>query len=138
MTGVQTCALPICRFSAAGVLAGLPVIMLTTTGAKSGQPRTMPLAGVPVGEQLAVMGTNYAQTHTPGWVFNLEADPHAQVTWRERTVPVVARLATADEAEQAWATASTIYPGFTLYRERITERAVRIFVLEPAAATDGT
>lgn len=121
------------RFSAAGVLAGLPVIMLTTTGAKSGQLRTMPLAGVPLGDHLAVLGTNYAQTHTPGWVFNLESHPRATVAWRNTSVPVTARLATANEIETVWATAATVYPGFRLYRERITERPVRIFVLEPAA-----
>ena len=81
------------------VLAGLPVIMVTTTGARSGLPRTMPLAGIPCGDDLAVVGSNFAQPSTPAWVHNLEADPQATVVWRDRSVAVRARPATDAERE---------------------------------------
>ncbi len=61
------------RLTVPGLMAGLPVIMLTTTGAKSGQPRTMPLVGTPFGDDLAIIGSNYGQQRTPGWVYNLGA-----------------------------------------------------------------
>jgi len=114
-----------------GVMAGLPVIMLTTTGARSGKARATPLVGVPVAGDLAVVGTNYGQSHTPGWVHNLEADPSATVGFRDRTVPVTARPADEDETNEIFALAATVYAGYSTYRER-TDRRIRAFVLEPA------
>jgi deazaflavin-dependent oxidoreductase (nitroreductase family) len=120
------------RITAPGVLAGLPVIMLTTTGAKSGLARTMPLVGIPLGGDLAVIGSNYGQKPTPGWVYNLEADPKATVTYRDRSVDVTARPATDAEADEAFAIGATFYPGYGKYRERASHRTIRIFVLVPS------
>lgn len=118
------------RVTMPGLLTGLPVILLTTTGAKSGQRRTMPLIGVPHGDDLAVVGTNYAQPRNPGWVYNLQAHPDAQVTWREVTTPVRARPASPQETQQVWRNAGDLYRGFSAYRSRIQHREVKIFVLE--------
>lgn len=120
------------RITVPGLLAGLPVILLTTTGAKSGLLRTMPVAGVPHGDDLAVLGTNYAQPRNPGWVHNLQAHPDAQVTWMDITVPVHARAASPQEAEQVWRNAGEVYSGFSAYRSRIRHREIKIFVLEAA------
>jgi deazaflavin-dependent oxidoreductase (nitroreductase family) len=122
------------RWSGPGILAGVPVIMLTTTGAKSDLPRTMPLVGIPLGDgaELAIIGSNYGQQHTPGWVHNLEADPRATVAYRDRTVEVVARRATDDEADEAFTIGARIYPGYAKYRERAGHRVIRVFVLDPA------
>jgi deazaflavin-dependent oxidoreductase (nitroreductase family) len=120
------------RITVPGLVAGLPVVVLTTTGAKSGEPRTMPLVGIPLDGDLAVIGSNYGQTRTPGWVFNLESDPHATVAWRDRRVDVVARPADDVEVERAFAAGGAMYPGFDAYRERAAHRRIRVFVLEPA------
>lgn len=120
------------RFTAPEILAGLPVIMVTTTGRKSGAARTSPLVGVPVGDDLAIIGTNFGQTHTPAWVYNLEADPTATVALHDVSVPAVARPATEEERAQVFRVAAGIYPGYDKYQERITGRTIRIFVLEPA------
>jgi deazaflavin-dependent oxidoreductase (nitroreductase family) len=120
------------RLTAPGVLAGLPVIMLTTTGAKSGMPRTMPLVGIPLGNDLGVIGSNYGQHPTPGWVHNLEADPSATVSYRDRSVDVTARPATDAEADEAFAVAATFYPGYGTYRARAEHRRIRVFVLVPS------
>jgi deazaflavin-dependent oxidoreductase (nitroreductase family) len=121
------------RFTAPGVLAGLPVIMLTTTGAKSGMNRTMPLVGIPLGDDLAVIGSNYGQKPTPGWVYNLESDPTATVTYRDRSVGVTARAASDAEADEAFAVGATFYPGYGKYRDRAGHRRIRVFVLAPTA-----
>jgi deazaflavin-dependent oxidoreductase (nitroreductase family) len=118
------------RLSGPGLLAGLPVIMLTTTGAKSGRPRTMPLVGIPLGDDLAVIGSNYGQQHTPGWVYNLLANPAATVAYRDRSVEVTARPATDAEADQAFDVGATFYPGYGKYRARAGHRLIRVFVLE--------
>jgi deazaflavin-dependent oxidoreductase (nitroreductase family) len=116
----------------ASVLAGLPVIMVTTTGAKSGLARHTPLVGIPVDEDLAVIGSNYGQGPTPGWVYNLEADPTATVAYKERSVRVAARRADQTAADYAFSRASAVYAGYAGYRERAGHREIRVFVLEPA------
>jgi deazaflavin-dependent oxidoreductase (nitroreductase family) len=109
------------------------VIMLTTTGAKSGEPRSMPLVGIPLDDELAIIGSNYGQAHTPGWVYNLEADPSATVAYRDRSVAVTARRATDTEADRTFEVAATFYPGYGKYRARASHRTIRVFFLEPAA-----
>ena len=118
------------RTTLAGILAGLPVVMLTTTGAKSGKSRTMPLIGFPIGGDLAVIGSNYGQQATPGWVYNLEADPNAQVDFHARSSQVVARRADDDETAEVFRLAAPIYGGYEKYVQRASHRTIRVFVLE--------
>lgn len=117
------------RVTVPGIVAGLPVVMLTTTGAKSGQRRTMPLLGVPVGQDLAVIGSNYGQERTPGWVYNLEANPGATISYGGQDVDVVARRADDQEADEAFRLAEPIYAGYAHYRERAAHREIRVFIL---------
>ena len=113
------------------VLAGLPVVFVTTTGRKSGQPRTSPLIAVPLDGTLALVGTNFGQTATPAWALNLEADPSARVKYGDHEVDVRARAASEDERTTVWRNAAGVYPGYDKYQQRIKGRAIRIFVLEP-------
>ena len=119
------------RVSAPGLLAGLPVIDLTTTGRKSGQRRTSHLISVPLDDTLALLGTNFGQRSTPAWVLNLESDPHADVTFKGRSVPVLARPAGTAQYAEVLRRSTGVYGGYAKYAERITGRTVRIFVLEP-------
>jgi deazaflavin-dependent oxidoreductase (nitroreductase family) len=114
--------------------AGLPVLVLTSTGRKTGQPRETRLIAIPIGDTLALLGTNFGQARTPTWVLNLEADPRATVTYRGVTREVVARPATAAEHREVLANSVGVYGGYLKYQQRITGRRLRIFVLEPAAA----
>jgi deazaflavin-dependent oxidoreductase (nitroreductase family) len=123
------------RTSVPLLLAGLPVLRVTTTGRRSGQPRTSPLIAPPIGDTLALVGTNFGQPHTPAWVHNLEADPSATVEYRDATVAVRARPATDDERVEVWRAADRVYGGYAKYQERIDERRdIRVFVLEPATS----
>jgi deazaflavin-dependent oxidoreductase (nitroreductase family) len=85
-----------------------------------------------MGDDLAVIGSNYGQEHTPGWVHNLLANPAATVAYRDRSVEVNARAASDVEADAAFETASRFYPGYAKYRQRAHHRVIRVFVLEPA------
>jgi deazaflavin-dependent oxidoreductase (nitroreductase family) len=123
------------RVTVPGIVAGLPVVMVTTTGRRSGEPRTSPLLAIPTDDDLAIIGSNFGQSNTPGWVHNLEADPRATVSYREREVPVVARRAADDEADETFTSAATVYPGYARYRERAAHREFRVFVLQPLAPT---
>lgn len=118
------------RVTVPGVLAGLPVITLASTGARSGQRREVPLVGVPSGDQIAVIGTRFGQPRTPGWCFNLRAEPRAEVGYRGRTVPVVAREAEGDEREAVWERGCQIYAGYQAYARRLDHRQIHVMVLE--------
>ncbi|HEY4826087.1 MAG TPA: nitroreductase family deazaflavin-dependent oxidoreductase, partial [Solirubrobacteraceae bacterium] len=63
------------RHTFASLLSGIPVVMITTTGARSGQPRTVPVLGLPTADGLAVIASNFGQRRHPGWYFNLRANP---------------------------------------------------------------
>ncbi len=120
------------RHTMPGLLAGLPVLRLTTTGRRSGVPRSSYLLAIPYGDTLTLLGTNFGQASTPAWVLNLEADPSATLTFRGRSVTVVSRLATSEEHAEVLTRAEAVYVGYRRYQERIADRRLRIFVLEPA------
>ena len=121
------------RRSAPGLLAGLEVLDVTTTGRRSGQRRTSHLIATPYDGALALLGTNFGQAATPAWALNLEADPRATLTYRGVTREVVARAATPAEADEVFALAARFYPGYAHYRQRVGERRrIRVFVLQPA------
>lgn len=117
--------------TAASLLSGLPVIMLATTGAKSGTVRTTPIFGIPLGDDLAIVGSNYGRQTAPGWVHNLTADPVASASYGELTVQVVARPADKEEVDEVFARAAAIYAGYAEYRSRAAHRQIKVFVLEP-------
>ena len=120
------------RHSAPGLLAGLEVLDVTTTGRRSGQRRTSHLIAAPYDGTLALLGTNFGQAATPAWALNLEVDPRATLTYRGVTSEVVARAATPAEAEEVFALASRFYPGYARYRQRVGDRRrIRVFVLQP-------
>ena len=122
------------RYTIPWVVTGLPIIMLTSIGAKSGLARTMPVAGIPLegehGGDVAVLGTNYAQPKSPAWVFNLTAHPECTVAWRDRSASAVAiPIVEPEDLEVLWGKATQIYSGFAAYRERINHREVKMFRL---------
>jgi deazaflavin-dependent oxidoreductase (nitroreductase family) len=120
------------RTTISDALGGVPTLFLTTTGARSGQPRTAQLIAVPAGPHLAVIGSNFGRAAQPGWVANLVADPRATASYRDRSRPVVARELTGAEAEPVWAAGRALHHGFGTYQAMATNRTIRIFLLEPA------
>src|SRR5262245_54136659 len=118
------------RTSAPELLAGLPVLDITTTGRRTGTPRRTHLIAVPYADTLALLGTNFGQRSTPAWVLNLEADPRLSLTHRARTIEGVARPANEEERAAVLAGSSVVYGGYLRYQERITSRRLRIFVIE--------
>jgi deazaflavin-dependent oxidoreductase (nitroreductase family) len=78
-----------------------------------------------------VIGSNWGRAAHPGWVHNLDADPHATVTWHGRSIDTRVREATGEEAEVIWQAARSLYRGFRTYPARTGGREIRVFVLEP-------
>jgi len=119
------------RHTAASLLAGLPILMLTTTGAKSGKRRMVPVVGLPTADGLAVIASNYGQEHHPAWYYNLAKDPNAEVGMDERVWPVRAVEVEGERRERIWREALRIYPGYATYEQRADHRRIHVFVLEP-------
>lgn len=118
------------KHSFAGIVAGLPTVILTTTGAKSGKPRTIALLGIPHSDGVAVVAANYGDARHPGWYHNLKANPAARVTIDGDTWDATARLATPDEREQIWAQGIELYPGLIKERAWAGDRQIEAFVLK--------
>ena len=117
------------RVTTPGFLTGLPVVQITTIGARSGLRRSTPLLGIPVGDDLAVIGTHFGQPGTPGWYYNLQADPIVEVAYQGKTVTATAREAEGEEREVIWDRGQQIYPGYEAYARRIHDRPIHVMVL---------
>ncbi|MFE3191576.1 nitroreductase/quinone reductase family protein [Nocardia sp. NPDC059240] len=108
---------------------GAPVILLTTVGRKSGQPRTTPLLYVHDGDTLYVVGSNFGQAHHPAWTGNLLATPAAEVAIAGQHIPVTASLIDDEDRKQAiYERFEETTEAYTAYRNR-TARDLRIFAL---------
>jgi len=113
-----------------GRVGGGPVLLLTTTGRKSGQPRTAPVLYVADGERFVVINTNAGNAKTPAWSLNLRADPEAEVEVGRRRVAVRSRLAEGEERADLWRRSMEQYEGWDFYESKL-DREVGVFVLEP-------
>lgn len=115
------------------VLGGVPNILLTTTGARSGKARTVPLLGVPIPNgAVAVIGTRFGHEMHPGWYHNLIADPRGTVEVQGRRTEVIARdVPDGPEYDDLMRRADALYSGFAHYRRRISTRRIPILVLDP-------
>ena len=111
--------------------AGLPIIQLTTTGAKTGKARTMPLVGIPDGEKIALIASNFGQNHNPGWYYNLKVHPICLVRFDGKAMNYVAHEAIDAEYEKYFQLALSYYAGYQKYRERAAPRHIPVMVLEP-------
>jgi deazaflavin-dependent oxidoreductase (nitroreductase family) len=107
-----------------------PVLLLTTTGRKSGQKRTAPVVYLADGENLIVIGSNAGHRRAPAWSLNLKANPEAEVELGRQRRPVRARVAEGEERSDLWRKHNVQYSGFDEYEAR-TDRDIALFVLEP-------
>ncbi|CRK56192.1 hypothetical protein [Alloactinosynnema sp. L-07] len=114
-------------------MAGLPELVLTVAGRKSGQPRSTPLLYVPHDGDYLIAGSNWGKPKPPVWTFNLAANPAASVNIRGRQHAVTARVAEGEERQALWQVMTRTWPAYDLYATR-TDREIKIFVLSPAGS----
>ena len=112
--------------STAGVV---PLILLTTTGRRSGRPRTTPVMYVRDGDCFVVSSENFGQERPAAWPLNLMADPRVTVEVGAEKVDCRARLLSDEEADRYWDRLVEAWPAHETYRARSGKR--RTFVLEP-------
>ncbi|MEZ5117875.1 MAG: nitroreductase/quinone reductase family protein [Candidatus Nanopelagicales bacterium] len=118
-----------------GVIAkvyGLPFLLLHTTGAKSGQPRTSPLVFLRDGDDFLLVGTNFGQPKHPGWTANLRAHPEAALEVGPVRLDVTAlQIEDPDEWAHHWESFKAVYPGYANYLDRRGTLTPRMFRLTP-------
>jgi len=114
-----------------GPFDGAPMLILHTTGAKTGQERVNPLVYQAVGDDLAIFASKGGAPTNPDWFHNLVAHPDVTVEVGAETVARRARVAEGDEHERIWSRQKELMPGFADY-EAATTRRIPVVVLEPA------
>ena len=106
------------------------VLVITTTGRRSGAPRTVPVQYFVDGPEMVVVAANSGLDRPPGWYFNLRATPQAVLEVGSRVVHVRAELLTDEEAQAFWPRVLEAAPDYERFRER-TGRVPRMFRLVP-------
>ncbi|HTY71198.1 MAG TPA: nitroreductase/quinone reductase family protein [Actinomycetes bacterium] len=111
---------------------GTPLLLLTTTGARSGRPRTTPLMFFSRGEDVILMASNFGRRSHPAWLSNVEADPEVTLLFRSRRGRYRARIAEGAEREELWATAKAFIANYRSYESRVADqRTIAVVVCSP-------
>lgn len=108
----------------------LPTLLLTTTGRKSGEPRSLPLIYGTDGDAYVVIASKGGMPQHPLWFRNLEANPECELMVGPKEVKARARVAEGEERQRLWDAMVEIYPPYTDY-QKATERTIPVVVLEP-------
>lgn len=113
-----------------GSFQKIPVVLLTTTGRKSGQPRVSPLYFLRDGDRVIVAASKLGTEKNPLWYLNLKANPNVQAQIKKEVLDLRARDATEEERAKYWPRLVAMYPGYEEYQAR-TERRIPVVVCEP-------
>jgi deazaflavin-dependent oxidoreductase (nitroreductase family) len=108
---------------------GVPTLILTTTGRRSGEPRATPLIYARHGDDYLVVASHGGAPKPPAWYRNLSEDPDVQVQVKADRFPARARTATADEKPELWRRMTEIWPAYDQYQTK-TDRDIPVVVLE--------
>ncbi|MFN8517050.1 MAG: nitroreductase family deazaflavin-dependent oxidoreductase [Thermomicrobiales bacterium] len=112
------------------LLAGLPIVWLTTTGARSGRTHTVPLVGIVDSARIVLIASNFGQARNPAWYHNLRAQPCATIAARGQSARYHCREAAGEEYNMYWAEALALFPGWANYHAR-APRHIPILVFTP-------
>ena len=113
-----------------GDFAGVPLLLLTTRGARSGLPRTMPMTYLRDGDRFVVFAANGGRPQHPGWYHNLRAEPAATVEIGTETLPVTAALTEGADRERLWQQQLRHTPYFADFQDR-AGRSIPVVALTP-------
>jgi len=116
-----------------GPFEGSPMLILHTTGARSGREHMNPLVYQSDGDRLVVFASKGGAPNHPDWYHNLAANPDVTIEVGTETLAKRARIATGDERERLWTRQKQLMPGFADYQAK-TARQIPVVVLEPRAA----
>ena len=114
-----------------GQFEGAPLLLLHTTGARTGQERVNPMMYRAAGDGYAVFASKAGAPDNPDWYHNLLANPRVRAEIGTGTHELTARVATGEERDRIWSAQKQDYPGFADY-EKKTSRQIPVVILEPA------
>jgi len=114
---------------------GVPTLLLTTTGRRSGEPRTSALIFAQDGDDYLVVASMGGAPQHPQWYLNLEANSRAEIQVKADQIPVVARTASPDEKGRLWQIVRDVWPNYDVYQSR-TDRDIPVVVLSRTSAND--
>lgn len=114
-----------------GRFDGAPMLILHTTGAKSGAERENPLVYARRGDDVVVFASKAGAPTHPAWYLNLVANPDASIEIGTETRQVRARVAEGDERDEIWSRQKAAMPGFAEYEQK-TSREIPVVILEAA------
>jgi F420H(2)-dependent quinone reductase len=113
--------------------SGLPVVVITNRGARSGKVRKTPLMRVEHGGRYAAVASQGGAPTHPFWYYNFRADPHVELQDGPHKQEMVAREVSGAERDEWWERAVAAFPPYAEYQQKTT-RQIPVFVLEPAAS----
>jgi deazaflavin-dependent oxidoreductase (nitroreductase family) len=113
-----------------GPFEGAPVLLLTSTGAKSGEQRTTPVVYQPDGERMVIFASKAGAPENPAWYHNLRANPTATVEVGPDTVEVEAVITDGDERQRLFDKQKQLMPQFADYEQKTT-RQIPVVALTP-------
>ena len=122
------------RATVSSTLSGIEISMLTTTGARTGRPRTLPVLALPDGADVILIASNFGRARQPSWYHNLRAHPHATLVTAGLTRQLVASELGGADRERCYATAQAIFPPFNQYPRCAGTRRIPVFRLQPTRA----
>ena len=109
---------------------GASILLLTTTGRRTGEPRTSPLIFGRDGDDYVIVASMGGMPKHPQWYLNITADPEAEIQVKGDRIPVVARTASDDEKPRLWRIMTEEWPNYDVYQGR-TDRVIPVVVLTP-------
>jgi deazaflavin-dependent oxidoreductase (nitroreductase family) len=117
-----------------GKIGAHEVVLLTTTGRRSGKPRTVPLTALPDGERLVLIASNGGRDQHPAWYLNITADPSVTVQRGDEARPMRARQATSEERAELWPQVVAWWRRYDGYQRKTSRAIPLVIVEEPPAA----
>lgn len=133
LTGLHTKLYRLSGGKIGGRMAGCPVLLLITTGRKTGKQRVTPLLYIPDNENFVLIASNGGVPNHPAWYWNMQANPIVEVEAGGRKLRARAEDARGAERERLWAKAVSMYASYADYQKR-TKREIPVVILRPVSS----
>ena len=114
-----------------GKMGKVPVLLLTTTGRKTGKQRTLPLSYIMDDEAYVITASAGGADKHPSWFFNIRSNPQATIQVKDKSIKVTAEIAEKEKKSELWARLVEVAPNFAGYQKR-TSREIPMVILHPA------
>lgn len=135
ITSANVLLLQISRGRLGNSFLGVPLLLVTTTGRKSGQPRTRPLYYLDAGDRLVLVASNAGTENDPAWLLNIQANPEVSVEFGGQISTMIARVASAEEKADYWPQLTQLFPKWQMMEAR-SQRQFKIVLLERTGSAD--